>query len=67
MAGEPNFTCGGKDRNEKPSLPNECPKCGTQTGHGYGLAGGGIGPYVYCMGNNCDYFAKIPEETANGG
>jgi hypothetical protein len=26
----------------------KCPKCGRECQPGYGLAGGGIGPYWYC-------------------
>lgn len=36
-----------------------CPVCGAETDMGYGLAGGGIGPYVYC--NSCDYFQKFQD------
>jgi hypothetical protein len=37
-----------------------CPCCGMPTEHGFGLAGGGYGVYVYCCNEDCDgYFAKI--------
>ena len=39
-----------------------CPKCGTPTEHGFGLAGGGYGVYVYCPKDGCDYFAKMQVE-----
>jgi hypothetical protein len=39
-----------------------CPKCGTPTDGGFGLAGGGYGMYVYCPNAPCDYFAKIQVE-----
>lgn len=48
----------------KEPLPTEfsedgvtCPKCGAkEVSMGYGLAGGGIGPYEAC--DACDWFAK---------
>jgi hypothetical protein len=42
-------------------LPDICPKCGTATDFGFGLAGGGYGPYVYCLAESCDFFAKEQE------
>lgn len=44
----------------KVELPNKCPKCGSSTIFGYGLAGGSIGPYVMCDGTfgDCDFFQK---------
>jgi hypothetical protein len=43
-------------------LPSICPKCGSKTMFGYGLAGGGMGPYVVCDGllgvGGCDFFKK---------
>jgi hypothetical protein len=42
----------------EPELPPTCPKCGTPTEGGFGLAGGGYGPYVYCPADGCGYFAK---------
>jgi len=46
-----------------------CPKCGTPTCEGYGLAGGGLGAYVHCSADACDYFEKFPEfgEAARDG
>ena len=40
-----------------------CPKCNSPLESGYGLAGGGIGPYFYCSSDGCDYFEKhqVPE------
>lgn len=38
-----------------------CPKCGSNTEMGYGLAGGGVGPYVYCTNEACDYFEKFQD------
>jgi hypothetical protein len=40
---------GIKARRENPPIP-PCPKCRrvTETEMGYGLAGGGIGPYMFC-------------------
>lgn len=37
---------------------NPCPKCGNELELGYGLAGGGIGPYEFCRNPACGYFAK---------
>lgn len=31
---------------------------------GYGLAGGGVGPYYYC--DTCDFFSKMVEEVDEG-
>lgn len=39
-----------------------CPQCGDEVAGGYGLAGGGMGPYVFCLNDDCDYFVK-QEET----
>jgi len=35
---------------EKPKITNDqkCSVCGVDLEMGYGLAGGGIGPYLYC-------------------
>lgn len=42
--------------------PEQCPKCGGPVVQGYGLAGGGIGPYRYCESDtDCDFFEKEPE------
>ena len=39
-----------------------CPKCGKfSVENGYGLAGGGIGPYFYCTEEGCDYFEKFQD------
>jgi hypothetical protein len=36
-----------------------CPKCHELSLQmGYGLTGGGIGPYQYCDNEKCDYFEK---------
>lgn len=37
-----------------------CPKCGSDIGLGFGLAGGGFGEYKYCLGEkgDCDWFWK---------
>lgn len=43
---------------EAESLPEVCPKCGTETIFGFGMAGGGYGPYVACDSDTCDFFAK---------
>ncbi len=43
------------------SLPEVCPKCGSETIFGFGMAGGGYGSYVMCDGekdDGCDFFAK---------
>lgn len=39
-----------------------CPKCGSKTGffQGYGLMGGGCGPYEGC--DDCDYWHKTEDE-----
>jgi hypothetical protein len=40
-------------------LLDRCPKCGTETETGFGLAGGGYGVYVFCTNEACEgYFAK---------
>ena len=43
-------------------LPNICPKCGSPTTLGYGLAGGGIGAYTACDNDECDFFDKVQDE-----
>ena len=48
----------------KEPLLEVCPKCGRKTVFGFGLAGGGYGPYVFCEAD--DYFAKqfMPDDEA---
>lgn len=41
-----------------------CPKCGDEIASSYGLAGGGMGPYVFCLNDDCDYFVKQTEAQA---
>ena len=38
-----------------------CDKCGKEMQCGYGLAGGGIGPYFYCETENCNGFVKFQD------
>lgn len=40
----------------------KCPKCGEETETSYGLAGGGCGPYTYCLSDICDWFYKEQDE-----
>ncbi len=56
------FLCGGPPPPEAASLPEACPTCGKPTEYGYGLMGGGLGPYVLCSGDECDFFAKQQEK-----
>jgi hypothetical protein len=35
---------------------DRCPTCGDRLHAGFGLAGGGYGPYAWCEG--CNFFAK---------
>jgi len=53
-------------------MPPSCPKCGGKVSFGFGLAGGGYGPYYMCMGDDeenfgegCDWFVKerLPPEA----
>jgi hypothetical protein len=45
-----------------------CPKCGgSEIHHGYGLAGGGIGPYRTCLNDNCDFFEKTLDASNTDG
>jgi hypothetical protein len=38
---------------------SECPLCGSPTRNGYGMMGGGCGPYVYCTsGDDCRWMYK---------
>lgn len=39
-----------------------CPKCGGEVTRGYGLMGGGIGEYVFCAGDECEFFAKKQDD-----
>lgn len=50
------IVCGANPPPDADSLPDICPKCGSETFSGYGLMGGGCGAYVGC--DNCDFFAK---------
>jgi hypothetical protein len=38
---------GGKGMSD-PSDDDKCPHCGRELETGFGLAGGGFGPYTYC-------------------
>lgn len=31
-----------------PKQPEKCPQCDGPLNEGYGMAGGGVGPYLYC-------------------
>ncbi len=53
---KPDEEMAGKD------LPGVCPKCGSKTAFGYGLAGGGFGLYVACLNEACDFFSKRQSE-----
>lgn len=44
-----------------PRVYNPCPKCGCELEIGFGLAGGGFGPYEYCSNERCDHFIKWQE------
>src|SRR5882672_2540213 len=48
---------------------NPCPKCGAELEMGYGLAGGGMGPYMYCSNERCNFLQKFqdPEMETEGG
>lgn len=41
-----------------------CPKCGEQLIMGFGLAGGGFGPYTMCPTGCKEGFEKFPEGDA---
>ncbi len=43
---------------EHDRMPTTCPKCGGALVDGFGLMGGGYGPYAFCDGDDCDYFVK---------
>lgn len=45
-------------------MDERCPKCGGEMTFGYGLAGGGIGGYVMCLEDSCDYFKKEQDKDA---
>lgn len=36
------------DKESDLNEPDKCPKCGVWLEMGFGLAGGGYGPYTYC-------------------
>jgi hypothetical protein len=40
-------------------LLDKCPHHNVESVMGFGLAGGGYGPYVFCPIDGCDYFAKL--------
>lgn len=44
-------------------LPDNCPKCGAENEHGYGLMGGGMGEYVFCSVEWCDFFQKVQDPS----
>jgi hypothetical protein len=48
---------------EERLVRQQCPQCGADLVMGYGLAGGGIGPYLYC--DDCgEYFDKFQDPDA---
>lgn len=59
------IVCGGSPPPDAETLPSACPKCGAPTLPGYGLMGGGIGAYVMCESDDCDFFAK--QQDPEGG
>lgn len=70
MAEKPTvICCGGPIREDIADLSevegDRCPNCGGACEQGFGLAGGGFGPYLYC--DNCGrVVAKydIPDDEA---
>jgi len=40
----------------------KCPRCGAWIELGYGLMGGGFGPYKFCQNEACDWMWKNVEE-----
>lgn len=44
-----------------------CNKCGKEMAMGYGLAGGGVGPYFFCEAEGCDGFQKFQDPEMGGG
>lgn len=61
----PSVICGSTPPPDSETLPSVCPKCGETTLPGYGLMGGGIGAYVLCVADDCDFFAK--QQDPEGG
>ena len=50
---------------ENPNAVERCPYCHVGWLQiGYGLVGGGVGPYHYC--DTCDYFSKTFDEVDEG-
>lgn len=53
---------GGFEKPQDGLGAKKCPKCGGNTFAGFGLMGGGMGPYVACDGigeaKACDWFYK---------
>lgn len=48
--------CNGRHDMEK------CPECGSWIGIGYGLMGGGMGVYKYCLSDSCTWMWKRLED-----
>lgn len=46
-------------------IPAKCPKCGGKVSRGYGLAFGGMGEYVYCDSDACDFFDKEQDDEGS--
>lgn len=42
-------------------MNNRCPRCGGELIYGYGLAGGGMGPYEICENEECTHFEKTQD------
>lgn len=55
---------GASSPSESANMSGKCPHCFTPLEMGYGLAGGGFGPYVYCPASNCGkHFVKSQDST----
>lgn len=49
---------------ESANMSGKCPHCFTPLETGWGLAGGGFGPYVYCPAQHCGkHFVKSQDST----
>lgn len=62
---------GGFEKPTEGLSVERCPKCGSGTIAGFGLMGGGVGPYVICdgerddatVGMECGWFYKEQERA----
>jgi len=58
MGDVPNQVSGDSEAEALDAIASRCPKCKGPTATGYGLMGGGVGAYEFCLADACDWMSK---------